>query len=185
MNFMKKNWGNLLIILAIGLLFIPPVKNWVQSQLLMKPALHKLDEELTFGAADWDMDLKGINTPNAHLRDFKGKVLFLNFWATWCGPCKVEWPSIEALYLQKKSNVSFVLIAMQDEEPKVRAFLAKNKWTTPVYIATSPISDQLMPQSYPTTLIISKSGKILKKETSSSNWNSPSVHQFLNQISGY
>ncbi len=179
---LKKHKWNIVFLALISLLLIPSVRQWVQSQLLMKPALDKLEENIHLQDTDWDVQLKGINTSNANLKDFKGKVVFLNFWATWCGPCKAEWPSIEALHQTQKNKMAFVLIVMQDEEKNVREYLSKNQFKTPVYIAQSPISEKLMPTSYPTTLIVSMQGQILKKETSSSDWNNPQVNDFLEQI---
>ena len=72
---------------------------------------------------------------------------------------------------------------MQDEEPAVRKFLEENKYTAPVYIAESPISDKLLPKSFPTTFIISNRGQILKKETGALDWNSSNIHQFIDNLS--
>ena len=68
---------------------------------------------------------------------------------------------------------------MQDKEEAVRDFLKKYKYTAPVYIAQSPISDQLLPKVFPTTFLLNQEGRILLKEDSSKDWNSKTVHQFI------
>lgn len=183
MKFIKKNIGNILfVIFILVFFFVPGVREFIQRQLLMKPSLETTTEKIQLKDEDYNLQLKGINVPDANLSDFKGKILFLNFWGSWCPPCRAEFPSIQALYESKKDKVNFVLIAMQDDEEKVKEFLKKNQYTTPVYIAASPISQQLSPNVFPTTFIISKDGKILKRDNGAADWNNKAVHDFINSL---
>lgn len=178
---MKKNILYAIIALIIAIVFlVPSVREKLQELFL---PIAKVQEAVRISADDYNISLKGINTPNANLADFKDEMLFLNFWGTWCPPCRQEWGSIQKLYEAKKDKLNFVLIAMQDEEPAVRKFLEENKYTAPVYIAESPISDKLLPKSFPTTFIISNRGQILKKETGALDWNSSNIHQFIDNLS--
>lgn len=128
--------------------------------------------------------MKGINVPDNNLKNLKkDQLIFLNFWGTWCPPCREEWPTIQKLYDSQKDNVGFVLIAMQDKEEDVRKFLEKNNYNVPVYIAQSPISDKLLPKVFPTTFLLNKDGRILLKEDASKDWNSKSVHDFIDNLS--
>lgn len=183
MKFIKKNIGNILfVIFILVFFFVPGVREFIQRQLLMKPSLETTTEKIQLKDEDYNLQLKGINVPDANLSDFKGKILFLNFWGSWCPPCRAEFPSIQALYESKKDKVNFVLIAMQDDEEKVKEFLKKRQYTTPVYIAASPISQQLSPNVFPTTFIISKDGKILKRDNGAADWNNKAVHDFINSL---
>ncbi|MCB4234457.1 TlpA family protein disulfide reductase [Kaistella anthropi] len=101
---------------------------------------------------------------------------------TWCPPCREEWPTIQKLYETKKDKVDFVLIAMQDEEAAVVKFLKENNYTVPVYIAQSPISNNVLPKVFPTTFLLDKNGRILLKEDASKDWNSKSVHDFIDNV---
>lgn len=153
--------------------FIPGVKEMFFPVAEIESAV-KVDE------ADYDVKLKGINTSSTNLKNFRGKkVVFLNFWGTWCAPCRTEWPSIEQLYLEKKDDMDFVLIAMMDKEEDVRKFIKDNNYTAPVYIAESPINGKILPKVFPTTFLLDKDGRILLKETASKDWNTTQSKQFI------
>ncbi|MEG1584894.1 MAG: ROK family protein, partial [Anaerovorax sp.] len=111
---MKKNIVYVVILLILGaVFFIPGLKDKLQETLFPIAAIEKA---VHISPEDYDIDLKGINTASTNLKNFKDKPMFLNFWGTWCPPCRKEWPSIQKLYNGRKGHVNFVLIAMNDEE---------------------------------------------------------------------
>lgn len=178
MNFLKKNLFFLLIGIFIVVLFLFPSVQLKLKEMFFPVA--EIEQVVTVSDADYDVELKGINVPSTNLKNFKGnKLLFLNFWGTWCAPCREEWPTIQALYDSRKNDVDFVLIAMQDKEEDVINYIKKNNYTAPVYIAQSPISGKILPKAFPTTFLLYKDGRILMKEDASKDWNSKSVHQFI------
>lgn len=112
---------------------------------------------------------------NEHtLSDYKGKVVFLNFWATWCPPCREEMPDIEALYNeygQNQGEVIFLGVAnpkskdnlntKEVEREGVIAFLKENQYTFPVvFDETGEILAQYYISAFPTTFLINKEGNI-------------------------
>jgi peroxiredoxin len=127
-------------------------------------------------------DLKG---KKVDLRSFKGKVIFLNFWATWCGPCKEEMPTMETLYQQfKDRNFIFLTISVDYEGSKpVREFIEKNQYTFPVLVdPKSETLDIFELTGIPTTFVIDKQGRMLGKAIGPRNWNSSEIVSYLTQL---
>ena len=128
---MKKNIIYLVLVAILAVVaFVPGVKETLKEQFF---PVATVEQAVTVSEADYNIELKGINVPSTNLKNLRGKnLVFLNFWGTWCAPCRKEWPSIEALYQARKDKMDFVLIAMQDKEEDVVKFLKENNYTAPV-----------------------------------------------------
>jgi peroxiredoxin len=96
------------------------------------------------------------------LKDLKGKVVMLNFWATWCPPCRKEMPDLEAFYRQF-SPQGFVILGISDDEPdKVRAFVQQHGVTYPVLLDPgSKVNELLHINGIPKTFIYDREGKVV------------------------
>ncbi len=110
-----------------------------------------------------DFTLKDVNGQNVKLSDFKGKVVLLNFWATWCGPCKIEIPwfmDFEQRF--KDRGFAVVGVSMDDEGWEVvKPFLERLKVNYRVVIGTEEVSQAYGGvESLPTTLMIDRDGRI-------------------------
>ncbi|MFB3884768.1 MAG: TlpA family protein disulfide reductase [Thermodesulfobacteriota bacterium] len=122
-----------------------------------------------------DFCLESLKGEKSELKDFKGKVVFLNFWATWCGPCKEEMPSMERLHQQFKGKEFTFLSISVDYEGKnsVKRFIERARYTFPVLL--DPECSMLDPydiKRIPTTILIDRNGKMIGKFTGPTNWNS-------------
>ena len=129
--------------------------------------------------------LEDLNGKKVDLKIFKGKVIFLNFWATWCGPCKEEMPTMETLYRQfKDRNFVFLTISVDYEGSKpVREFIEKNRYTFPVLVdQKNETLDIFEVTGIPTTFVIDKQGKLLGKAIGPRNWKSSEIVSYLTQL---
>ena len=101
----------------------------------------------------------------------KGKVVFLNLWATWCPPCVGEMPGIQELYEAFKDHPEMAFVLVSNESPEVISrFMDKKKYTFPVYSARSAAPVAFATNSIPTSYVLSKKGQIVVKEVGAVNW---------------
>ena len=120
------------------------------------------------------------------LADYRGKVLMINVWATWCLPCRVEMPSIEALnkaYASKGLKIVAVSIDDPGTDSTIRAFVKQYGLTFEVlHDQRGRISDLYDVTGYPETFIIGKDGIIRKKLMSATDWNSPDARALMDRL---
>ena len=131
---------------------------------------------------DYNFSIKDLDGNKIPFEQFKGKVVFLNMWATWCGPCRAEMPSIQSLYEKIKSDsIAFVMLSWDrdSDKPKIEKYIEKNSYTFPVYQRSIYLPDYLEVPSIPTTFIISKDGKVIQKEVGVRNYDSKKMIQYL------
>jgi thiol-disulfide isomerase/thioredoxin len=176
-----------IILVILGLFFFTPVGEWATNLLnektLAGPNKEKPVREFSLQDKNMNIELKGYNgTPDANLKDFKGKVTVLNFWGSWCPPCVEEMPSIQKLYESRGKEINIVLITMKDKPEKFVPFLEKNQYSMPVYEANTLLPKVLIPGSFPTTYILDREGNIALKEIKSRDWNAVDVHKLLDDL---
>lgn len=120
------------------------------------------------------INLKDIKGKNISLSDFKGKIVFLNFWTTWCPTCRIEVPSMEKLH-QKFKNKDFAMVTvnLRESASKVKAFFKKFKLTfTALLDSTGLVAASFGIRSIPTTYILDKTGRIIGKVNGPREWDS-------------
>ena len=122
-------------------------------------------EQQTTQQAAPNLTLTALDGSKVELTSFKGKPLFLNFWATWCPPCVAEMPYINELYPEYKDKINFALVSIEaaTDQPKVENFIKEKGMQVPIYMGdNNAISQAYKVQGIPTTVIISATGKITK-----------------------
>lgn len=121
-------------------------------------------------------DLEGNAVSLAH-----DKLVFINVWATWCGPCNMEMPSIQELYGKYKDNdkIAFYVISDEDTETVV-PFVKKKNYDLPLYLYAGRYPMELDGNAIPRTYIISK-GKVLVSEIGARNWSDPEVVEMIDR----
>ena len=131
---------------------------------------------------DFDFTLKDLKGNAVSVTQFKGKVVFLNLWATWCGPCRAEMPTIQELYNEvDRDKIAFVMLSLDkaEDQAKVVSYIKKKGFTFPVFTVASELPEVLNVPSIPTTFVISKSGKIISQNVGTSNFNTKKFKKFL------
>ena len=121
-----------------------------------------------------DVQLPDLNAKPVSFSEFKGKIVFVNFWATWCPPCREEMPAMEKLHTRLK-NKDFVMVAVDLMEPasKVEAFFQEFKLTFMALLDTNGEVGSLFGiRSIPTTLILDKNGMIIGIAVGPRDWDS-------------
>jgi peroxiredoxin len=109
-----------------------------------------------------DFTLHTMNGPNMRLQEQRGRVVMVNFWATWCGPCRQEMPQLDRLY-QKYHAAGFVLLGVNvdDDQRKAAEVAGKLGVTFPVLLDTDKTVSKLYDLStMPSTVIIDREGKV-------------------------
>jgi len=121
-----------------------------------------------------DIHLKDLDGRMVRISDFKGKIVFLNFWTTWCPACRIEMAAMEKLH-QRLKNKDFVMMAINLQEPasQVKAFLKKHKLTfTSLLDSKGKIGLRFGIRSIPTTFILDKNGGMIGKVLGGREWDS-------------
>jgi len=180
-------WGILLGI--IGVLYLTgwhtEVIGRMQQVLLwtgvMQPQTELPEEERK--RIRYDMPLLSLDGSRTDLDVFSGKVIFLNFWATWCAPCIAEMPSIQQLYdeLDEEADIVFLLVSLDDSMDVVRKFIKRKEFTFPVYMLAGSRPAELRSGVVPTTFVISRTGIIVAKREGMAKYHTDHFKQFLIQ----
>lgn len=124
-------------------------------------AMAKLESD-DEGRQHVDFTLTDLEGKSWTLSELRGKVVVVNFWATWCPPCRKEMPDLEALYNQFKSQ-GLVVLAISDEDAlKVRPFIAEHQVTYPVLLDPGrKVNDLFQVEGIPKTFVYNREGKLV------------------------
>ena len=132
--------------------------------------------------ADVEWKLQSLDGEETSLSAFEGKVLFVNLWATWCGPCVVEMPGIQRLYEQfPQEDMAFLLVS--DEPPDVvETFVQEKGWELPLYVSDDERPSAFESRGIPATFILDRMGRIVFRHVGSARWDDESSVRFLNEL---
>ena len=132
-----------------------------------------------------NFSLEDLNGQKVELKNFKGKVIFLNFWATWCGPCKEEMPSMETLWQWYKGK-DFLLLGISVDYggvKTVKEYIERQRYTFRVLIdSRSKTLDLYEVKAIPTTLMIDRKGQIVAVAIGPRNWRSPEAASLVDLL---
>jgi thiol-disulfide isomerase/thioredoxin len=191
MKYIKSNIGFIILMILLAAIALnPQVKGYV-LQGLMKTGLFNPDVEIpsqgeaatspTFVMAP-EVRFQTASGESIDLSKLRGKVVFLNFWATWCPPCIAEMPSIQALKNQTNEDVLFVMVDADQDFSKSEAFMRKHHYDFMVYAPSGTIPEALFKGNLPTTAIINKKGEIVFQHEGIADYNSPAIKELMQTL---
>jgi cytochrome c biogenesis protein CcmG, thiol:disulfide interchange protein DsbE len=142
------------------------------------------DKVVKVGETAPDFSVRTEGGLNLTRQNFGGKVLILNFWATWCPPCIEETPSLNALAKEYGPKGVIVLgVSIDKNEQKYKKFLERFGIQFPMTRdADHKLADTYGTYQFPETYIIDKNGKVVQKVISNTNWNGPEIKAFLENL---
>jgi len=171
--------------LFIILMIIPatrkPISTAIIKATMRKPnvkteaSLPRLVEE------DYQMAFMDMEGNNVLLSDLKGEVVLLNFWATWCPPCRAEMPSLQKLYDSYGDKIVMLLVTGENLSV-VNQFISDYNYNLPIFMQRSPSTPSFQVGSIPTTYLIAKDGRIVSSKTGAANWNSEAFKKDLDNL---
>jgi len=185
-RYKNRSWfhifSDLLFYVFILLLLIPstrlPVVTFLKKATLIAPL--KINSPANSGLKDSDYNWKVQSSEgeNVYLEEYRGKLIFLNFWATWCPPCVAEMPSIQSLYDAYGDKIEFIMVSRESLD-KINEFVSSNEYTFPVYSQSEREPEIFQSQSIPTSYIISPSGNIILKKKGAAKWDSKKIKKLI------
>ncbi|WP_342648532.1 TlpA disulfide reductase family protein [Mucilaginibacter sp. CSA2-8R] len=184
-----KNVLNVVYVGVILLLLFNPTSKAILIRALMKIGFFQPD--VTVSAKLFsnerlpDATFTDATGKTCRLPDLRGKVIFINFRATWCPPCIAEMPGISQLYnqFQNNQNVVFITVDVDRQLTKSSIFLKQHKWLLPLYQVNSILPKALSGGSIPLTIIFDRQGKLVYRHEGVADYTSKGMIEFIQTLS--
>jgi peroxiredoxin len=177
---LKDGLLGLLIIVALTLLIL---RVQIPSPENPQPKANQFKSQEGYMAPRFS--LRNLKGNMEGLDDHLGKVIVVNFWATWCVPCVKEMPSFENLYRRYRSQGLTLLAVSLDkgDSSKVQEFADKHKLSFPILLDTKGVAEKLYPSfSIPFTYVIDKQGRVVARVDGAKNWESSETFEAVEHL---
>lgn len=176
----KSTLQNIAFIVFIVLLLFSPLGTFVKIQLnrlmTFSPKTIAVTDQKMLSSYQWQLvDATGKRVT---LEEYKGKMIFVNFWATWCPPCIAEMPSMQKLYADYHDKIVFLFVTTDSFE-KANAFFVKENLTLPIYQSITNPPLEMQSSTIPATYIVDKDGNVIVAKIGAAKWNSDSFREKL------
>lgn len=191
--FIKRNTWFIVSLCFLAVIYLSVDAKTFLIRGLMRTGLYKADIKnervALLNSNTWTLPagitVSDVNGQSINLSDQKGKLLFINFWATWCPPCRAEMPAINSLYNRVKNNknIEFYMVDVDSKTKRSVAFMDQKKLDLPVHSPASFIPPEIFDGKLPTTLVVSPEGKVVYHHIGVADYDDPEFLTFLNSFS--
>ena len=135
-----------------------------------------------YGQADYDWTIRPLEGGEIELEAFRGKVLFINLWASWCTPCIREMETIEGLKERlADTDVEFLIVAAEGERP-VRRHLRRYSYDLPIYLEVDRMPASFGLRGLPTSWVVDREGRIVLLRHGEAVWDTDEVEAFVRAV---
>lgn len=187
-KFKNKSWfgkiTDFLFILLLILLIIPGSRKELMtygSRVRMYLTSVETKEQTSGLEGKNSVILQDNNGNRYTLDDFLDKPVFINYWATWCPPCRAEMHTIEKLYKQYDKDINFLIVSNQPLS-KQNEFIEEENYDFPYYRLVSNPEGSFAYSVLPTSMVISKDNRIILRKEGAVNWQSKKVKEIFNEL---
>ncbi|PAU94433.1 thioredoxin [Aliifodinibius salipaludis] len=134
--------------------------------------------------SDYQFAMQTTDGETISLSEFRGDVVFVNVWASWCPPCVAEMPTIETLYenVNSHENINFILLSMDENSQKAVDFMEGKDFPMPYYFPASGLPAEFRSEYLPTTYILSKEGKVTYKKEGIADYSSANFARWMIEL---
>ena len=140
------------------------------------------DALVVYGQADFDWTIRPLDGEAMELEAYRGRVLFVNLWASWCTPCIREMETIERLRERvADTDVEFLIVAAEGERP-VRRHLRRYSYNLPIYLEVDRIPPAFGLRGLPTSWLVDREGRIVLLRHGEAAWDTDEVVAFVREI---
>ncbi len=131
-----------------------------------------------------EFTLESLSGGEITLSDYRGSLIFLNFWATWCGPCTEEMPSMQVLYDEfAHRGLEIIAVNLQEDRATVAEFISEYPYTYPIALDyRGSVASRYSVRGIPTSYFIAPDGRILGMKLGFRLWDDPEVIEFFDSI---
>ncbi len=179
----KNTIQNIALVAFLALLFFTPMGTFVKVQvnrlLAFSPKTIAATDQKQLSTDQWQLMDK--NGKTVSLEEYKGKIIFINFWATWCPPCIAEMPSMQKLHDDYQDKIVFLFVTTDSFE-KANSFLTKENLNLPIFQSVSSPPLELESSTIPATYLVDQQTNVVVAKIGAADWNSDSFREQLDDM---
>jgi cytochrome c biogenesis protein CcmG, thiol:disulfide interchange protein DsbE len=152
------------LLLALGSILVIVFSGWITERRRVMSAGDTVDGQLSvqsIGQPAPDFTLQAVDGRRVRLSDYRGRTVIVAFWASWCGPCLFEMPTLVDFYRQQKGNVALLAVSMDDTEDDAKAYAGHNHLPFPVlFDGKQRVAGAYAVEGIPALFVVDPGGRV-------------------------